>query len=267
MRKTYLAPDVPCGIGRIDFLQILHNADFCKSFSEGRGKNGFIFVKSGALRFSFLQTGEEMEIGRGETLFIPQGAVYSVRYLRDGTHVLLAQFDIIYGSLPEALSRACRIRLFDAEHRFKDGFDYARHILSDGERTLYLTYRMYELIWQAVSALREGETKYARLTPAIADMRQHFAVQRRVGHYAELCAMSESGFRRLFVEYTGVSPIEYRNRLRLEEAKKLIDTGEYFVEEAADAVGFTNVSFFCRSYKRAFGCTPLGRTEGKNRKK
>lgn len=42
----------------------------------------------------------------------------------------------------------------------------------------------------------------------------------------------------------------------LQEAKKLLGSGEFSVEEAALAAGFSNVPFFCRSYKNHFGHSP-----------
>ena len=63
--------------------------------------------------------------------------------------------------------------------------------------------------------------------------------------------MSESNFRKLFKEYTGKSPIEYRNLIRISEVKKMIDSGEFTVSEAAYLVGFNNMSFFYEVYNKA----------------
>jgi AraC-like DNA-binding protein len=118
----------------------------------------------------------------------------------------------------------------------------------------------FDKVWMAVpEVVTDGQIpkKYRRISPALREMGKNFRESRPVSFYAELCSMSEAGFRRLFSEYTGASPIEYRNNIRLTEAKKLIETGEYLVEEAACAVGYTNISFFCRNYKRLFGRTPL----------
>ena len=68
--------------------------------------------------------------------------------------------------------------------------------------------------------------------------------------------MSEVNFRRLFKEYTGMSPIDYRNDLRLKNAKNMLQSGEYNVTEAATASGFSNLSFFIRLYKKKYGHTP-----------
>ena len=61
--------------------------------------------------------------------------------------------------------------------------------------------------------------------------------------------MSESGFRKLFTEYTGKSPVEYRNHIRLLRAEELILSGAS-VSEAAEKVGFGSISFYCRLTRR-----------------
>ena len=68
--------------------------------------------------------------------------------------------------------------------------------------------------------------------------------------------MSEVNFRRLFREYVGCSPIDYRNELRLRHARNKLQSGEYNVSEAAYESGFSNLSFFIRLYKKQYGHTP-----------
>ena len=61
--------------------------------------------------------------------------------------------------------------------------------------------------------------------------------------------MSESNFRKLFTEYVGKSPIEYRNCLRISRARSMIDSGEYTALEAAYLCGFNNMSVFYEAEK------------------
>ena len=65
-----------------------------------------------------------------------------------------------------------------------------------------------------------------------------------------MCNMSETNFRKLFKEFTGKTPIEYRNMLRITEVCKMIESGEYTVSEAAYATGFNNMAFFYEVYNR-----------------
>ena len=60
----------------------------------------------------------------------------------------------------------------------------------------------------------------------------------------------------IIAKYTGCSPIEYRNDLRLAGARGKLRSGEYNVSEAAELCGFTNLSFFIRLYKKKYGHTP-----------
>ena len=91
---------------------------------------------------------------------------------------------------------------------------------------------------------------------ALERMEEHFQEKDTVAQWALLCEMSEVHFRRVFRDYTGQGPVEYRNRLRLERARELLQSGEYNVSEAAFACGFSNLSFFIRLYKKRFGNTP-----------
>ena len=73
---------------------------------------------------------------------------------------------------------------------------------------------------------------------------------------AENFFVSEFHMCRMFKEYTGNSPIEYRNDLLLNSARAKLQSGEYNVTEVAELCGFTNLSFFIRLYKKKFGYTP-----------
>ena len=98
--------------------------------------------------------------------------------------------------------------------------------------------------------------KYKKLQPALTEMIECYNENKKVSYYAELCDMSEANFRRLFREYMGISPIDYRNDIRLIHAKNKLQSGEYNVSEAAYESGFSNLSFFIRLYKKKYGYTP-----------
>jgi AraC-like DNA-binding protein len=229
--------------------------------SEGREKNGFVFVENGAIEYTFIDKdggkSDKWTVGQGEVVFFPRGTKYTAKYLVDLTTITIAQFDLSEGRLPEVLSRPVIIPMYESERQIKRLFDQPMIAVSEEEKAFFLAAKTYEIIWNAISLLKKVSPKFIKLSPALREIRKNYMINEKIGYYAELCSMSEAGFRRLFSEYTGASPIEYRNNIRLTEAKKLIETGEYLVEEAACAVGYTNISFFCRNYKRLFGRTPL----------
>ena len=57
--------------------------------------------------------------------------------------------------------------------------------------------------------------------------------------------MSETAFRKLFREEMGISPIDYRNRLRLKFAEEMRREG-VSASAAAESAGFGSLSFYLR---------------------
>lgn len=55
---------------------------------------------------------------------------------------------------------------------------------------------------------------------------------------------------------TGMSPLEYVHTLRLEESKELLETTDLVVEGVGNEVGYEDVSFFGRLFRRKVGITP-----------
>ena len=72
-----------------------------------------------------------------------------------------------------------------------------------------------------------------------------------MSHYAEMCNMSEANFRKLVKEYTGYSPIDYRNHIRITEVNRMLENGGVTVADAAYLAGFNNMSFFYTLYRKA----------------
>ena len=59
-------------------------------------------------------------------------------------------------------------------------------------------------------------------------------------------------FRKKFTEYTGRSPIQYRNELRFAEARRLYSEG-LSINEIACELGFFDAGYFSKLYKKANG--------------
>lgn len=62
------------------------------------------------------------------------------------------------------------------------------------------------------------------------------------------------GFRRIY----GTSVFGYLRKLRLDEARKLLEKGNMNVTEAAMAVGYNSISSFTRAFSDQFGSNPKG---------
>jgi AraC-like DNA-binding protein len=254
MKKFYEHENISVSLSNIEFVKVTRNANFSFDLSEGREKNGFVFVENGAIEYTFIDKdggeSDKWTVGQGEVVFFPRGTKYTAKYLVDLTTITIAQFDLSEGRLPEVLSRPVIIPMYESERQIKRLFDQPMIAVSEEEKAFFLAAKTYEIIWNAISLLKKVSPKFIKLSPALREIRKNYMINEKIGYYAELCSMSESNFRLLFRGFTGKSPIEYRNGLRLSEARRLIDSGEYTVSEAAYLAGFRNMSFFYELYGR-----------------
>ena len=76
---------------------------------------------------------------------------------------------------------------------------------------------------------------------------------------ARLCDMAglgETRFRKLFKEQTGKSPGEYLRDMRMTVAGRRLLLSSESVSDIAYSVGYEDVNFFIRVFKKHFGVTP-----------
>lgn len=73
---------------------------------------------------------------------------------------------------------------------------------------------------------------------------------------AEDLGVSYSNFRKLFKEFTGLSPATYQQELRLMRAKELLSTTDLTVKEIAYRLNFESPDYFSAKFKAKMGCKP-----------
>ena len=73
---------------------------------------------------------------------------------------------------------------------------------------------------------------------------------------AEELGVSYSNFRKLFKEYTGLSPAVYQQDLRLQRAKELLSTTDMSIKEIAYQLNFESPDYFSAKFKIKTGRRP-----------
>jgi len=73
---------------------------------------------------------------------------------------------------------------------------------------------------------------------------------------ADICHMSETHFRRTFLESMNISPHAYINRIRIEEACRLLHTTNEPIGDIAIKCGFITITVLNRNFKKIVGMTP-----------
>ncbi|HLS80391.1 MAG TPA: helix-turn-helix domain-containing protein, partial [Steroidobacter sp.] len=87
-------------------------------------------------------------------------------------------------------------------------------------------------------------------------LRKHFREHGAVGRAVSRSQTPERTLKRRFKAATGLSLIDYVQNLRIEEAKRLLETSRQAADEISAAVGYEDASFFRRVFKRRTGLAP-----------
>lgn len=255
MRKEYIFNEPEFKAEGINILEVARPKGFRHHFKSGRPKHGFIYTKRGEMKYTFYgNERKNITAKAGEVIFIPKGSAYSGGYSVADTKIKIVQFDLSHGRLPQYLLKPTVIQLPNITELIESFFKKTDPHKSPS--SYYFLYCFYNLMWQIDENYFSLPKKFKRLKPALTEITEAWNKNKAVLHYAELCDMSESSFRRYFKEFTGKSPIEYRNDIRLNNAQILLESGQYTVSETAEACGFSNLSFFTRLYKKKYGHTP-----------
>lgn len=73
---------------------------------------------------------------------------------------------------------------------------------------------------------------------------------------AEYAGLSTGYLCTVFKEETGITINRYIREVRMEKAKEFLENSNMKITQIARKVGFSNSSYFCRSFREFFGTTP-----------
>jgi transcriptional regulator GlxA family with amidase domain len=85
---------------------------------------------------------------------------------------------------------------------------------------------------------------------------KHFSVANPVEEMIRRSKLAERTFKRRFASATGLAPIAYVQRLRIEDAKRRLERTDASVDEISWRVGYEDAAFFRRLFKRTTGMAP-----------
>ena len=100
------------------------------------------------------------------------------------------------------------------------------------------------------------DTKQQLIKESIAYIEKHYQEPMSVSDIARALGTSTSYLSRIFKESTGETIIRTINHKRIEKAKIYLKDTDYKVYEVADILGFENVTYFSRFFKKHTGISP-----------
>lgn len=145
------------------------------------------------------------------------------------------------------------IRLYEeAYKRAQEEAPYLQQILAGIVN--HLVGLMYAL--ERSMELSKDHTRVDMINLARLRIRESLEVDLTIQKVAEDLGVSYSNFRKLFKEFTGISPALYQQDLRLQRAKELLATTTLSIKEIAYRLRFESPDYFSSKFKIKTGKKP-----------
>lgn len=147
----------------------------------------------------------------------------------------------------------------DIEHLYRTAYEVAIEEAAYSQQAMagivnHLIGLMYSL--ERNMELSKNQQQVDMISKARLMIRESLESDLTIQHIAEDLGVSYSNFRKLFKEYTGLSPATYQQELRLLRAKEMLTTTDYSIKEIAYRLNFESPDYFSAKFKAKMGCKP-----------
>lgn len=122
---------------------------------------------------------------------------------------------------------------------------------------LSMFYRLFDIL------SRQREQSDSRATPveswlqrAAEYMRIHYAEGITAQQVAQFVGIDRTHFSKKFTNRYGLSPGKYIQRLKMDEARRLLTETDYKLSEIAQLVGYPDLFSFSKGFKKTYGLPP-----------
>lgn len=238
-----------------------------------------IFCLSGWMRFQINL--QEFELRANDVLIVQEGVIGEYRGKSDDTRIFVVAFSPKYFRTalqvdatmslqrrlytsplhhltPEAMEEAITIyRLMKAKIAEVDNPFRKGALLG---YTQVLTYNSYRDLLSTESADGKQKNKSDRqqelYTQFINELQKSYMKERSVSYYADALCVTPKYLSQIIHKVSGRFASEWITDLVILEAKALLKSHKYTVQQIADRLHFANQSFFGAYFKKAVGCSP-----------
>ncbi|MBE7046046.1 MAG: helix-turn-helix transcriptional regulator [Ruminococcaceae bacterium] len=215
-----------------------------------RKTNGLLMLTKHSATYRTL-TGEEYPFKAGEIVLLPKGTYYTITFdTPDNQNIkpYMVNFDMCSSSGNDIDLGQTILKLTDADERHKSIF---REIIQFYEENniIKLKQKTYELL-SVIFPLHEKDECM------INYIKGHINTPLSIPELAKRSNMSESLYRKLFKEKTGVSPVHYITNLKIQKACQMLTYDDIKPDDISNFLGFSSSSYFYRVFKEKMKMTP-----------
>ena len=235
---------------------------------KARPSSALFFVCSSTDVVFFLADGtKKITANKGDVIFIPNGSRYYVRVFGNGKKmdtytVNLCFFDdqqneVLLNDEIALIAHFQNNQPFVHLQRLSCAFHRASETLNVKICNFAKTKGEFFLLLDSIrDSASKNHSFYYPIKRGIDALMEEWNQNEKIEKYALLSEVSITYFYRCFRGWSGKSPVEYRNMLRLSNAESLLRNTDAKVQEVSQAVGFDDPFYFCRLFTSVYGISP-----------
>lgn len=210
----------------------------------------------------FTSANKTITLKEGDVFFIPKGETYRSEWSGgDVVYCTSVFFSFEPGNDPTE-ERAYELEKIDGEPK-KRISEILNTLLSSKEKNKFLDFKflgdfftLCQALFDNVEYSQRNSNTYA-IQKAIDYINENSDKDISVKQLAEMCNFSESRFYHVFKELMGVSPINYKHKAAINQARLYLGSEHcYTIEEVSDKCGFSSSIYFRRIFKKITGKSP-----------
>jgi two-component system response regulator YesN len=225
----------------------------------------FVFLKFGIMTPSRFKTywkhdGDTDEIANSIFAFIEINSAERITEKTDELRLILS--DGKYA--PEAIKLICMDTVTDAVRRVRTNVRNPSGLpTSDEISALAKLPCLFDIINEMtdmlikISDANYGNTTRSNIEKVVDYINHNFEKELRLESLAQIFGYNSAYLGKVFTRHTGENFNNYLDRIRITEAKRLLETDKFKVYEVAEMVGFSNINYFHNKFKKMVGISPL----------
>lgn len=144
-------------------------------------------------------------------------------------------------------------RLLDLFSHFINTWFFSDYNKMNRAKSIFMEILSLLLHWKATTNFSYDHIR--KVETIISYMSSHYASKITLQELADKSNISPTYLESIFKKLTGKSPINYLINLRIQKAKELLQDG-HTVSAVAPKVGFNDVFYFSKCFKKCEGITP-----------
>lgn len=232
-------------------------------------------------RMQFQSNLQEFELRANDVLILQKGAIGEYEGMDEGTQIAVIAFSPEYfqNSLqldatmslqrhlyaspihhltPEAMEESMTIyhlmkaKVAETDNPFRKGALLGY--------TQVLTYNSYKYLLRSESENQQSGKKSSRqqelYTQFIHEVQKNFTKERSISYYADVLCVTPKYLSQVIHNVSGRFASDWITDFVILEAKALLKSRQYTVQQVADMLNFSNQSFFGKYFKEKVGCSP-----------